>query len=87
MRPAAGYVARCDMDGKIKMALSTAAEWATIVGAVVAVLTLAGIPAVRSIRNLRQNQTVGSNSTAIQSGRDSNVDTENDQAKPGSRRR
>jgi hypothetical protein len=69
------------------MTLTEASEWAGIIAAVAAVLALIGIPVVRHIRSSSQNQTVGNNSTAIQSGRDSNVEINNDKTKPGSGKR
>ena len=69
------------------MTLTEVAEWATIIGAGAAVLTSIGVPMVRSIRTIRQQQTVGDNSTAVQSGGDSNVEIEHDQTNSRSRRK
>lgn len=69
------------------MTLTEVAEWATIIGAGAAVLTWIGVPMVRSIRTIRQKQTVGDNSTAVQSGGDSNVEIKHDQTNSRSRRK
>ncbi|CCB67947.1 hypothetical protein [Hyphomicrobium sp. MC1] len=69
------------------MTLTEASEWAGIIAAIAAVIALVGIPVVKRIRSSSQNQTVGNNSTAVQSGRDSNVEINNDKAKSGSWKR
>jgi len=69
------------------MTLTEAAEWAAIIGTGVAILGLLGWQITKPLRSSRQDQRVGDGSTVIQSGRDSNVEINNDKAKPGSRKR